>query len=47
MYEDSDKKFTKDVVYASALVLLFLVVVIGFIVGIVISEENAWRIIYF
>jgi len=47
MYEDNDKKFSKDVFYSGILVLMFSVVVIGFIVGIVISEENAWRIIYF
>jgi hypothetical protein len=47
MYEDSDKKYNKDVFFASILVLMFSVVVIGFIVGIIISEENAWRIIYF
>ena len=47
MYEENDKKYSKDIFYAGILVLMFSVVVIGFIVAIVISEENAWRVIYF
>jgi len=47
MYETDEKKVTRDIVFTVILSLLFLVVVVGFIVAVVISEDNAWRIFFF
>lgn len=47
LYDKSKSQFYLDLYFAIALSLLFLVVMLGFIVAIVISEDSAWRIMYF
>lgn len=47
LYADhADDSFGTDVAFASALAVLFAGVIIGFLVAISISAENAWRILY-
>lgn len=46
IYETDDKKFTRDIIFCVSLSVLFLVIVIGFILAVVISEEHAWRIFF-
>jgi hypothetical protein len=47
MYETAKEQNWKDAYFAVFLSILYVGIVIGFIVAIVISEENAWRVLYF
>jgi hypothetical protein len=47
MYTSRKDSETTDIIYASVLALIYLGVVAGFVAIIVISEENAWRLLYF
>jgi hypothetical protein len=47
MYDKSRFKLQPDIYFAISLFLLFAVVACGFVVAIIISEDNAWRIMYF
>jgi hypothetical protein len=47
LYTPRKESEVADMIYASILGLIYLGVVAGFLVIIIISEENAWRILYF
>jgi hypothetical protein len=47
LYSDrGDEQQGTDLAYAVALGTLYVGVVVGFVVAIAISAENAWRILY-
>lgn len=46
LYEYRPSNYSKDVCFAILLVILFLVVVVGFVAAIYIAEEKAWRVMY-
>jgi hypothetical protein len=46
LYSDQKDDHGADVAYAVLLGLLYVGVVVGFVVAIAISAENAWRILY-
>jgi hypothetical protein len=47
IYETPKQYYSRDVTFSVALTVIYTGIVVGFVAAIVISEENAWRILYF